>query len=556
MTLTATAKVRSQSSVKIMAKIPQHVIAQSRSSGADISDGVFNQTSRALGQLMGAVNNVPAEIKRELDQAQNMRNQSDINDRLRGMREMQAEHLQQLTRDRTDPSEWATTWKSKLTSYENSLGEKGVPPAVIRAVKEKFKSFAGTSMLSITGAALKENRKNSVRSLESGYNEFIRSRQYDKADELVEQAHRNKVIDDIDAKEYHRGISRKREDDSRQIQLLEDPSSYKKKLEAGELEGISEVKRLKEIEKADREISSQESESITLIRELQSADIIDSKEELIREIDNMGNISETSKKAIIANFESNQEIPGDEQTAFTDRVHDLYTAYTDGSITFEKYEEGFFRLLSEANAYGSRDGVGRLTNFLRARDPLRLKAEEENQRQQGEEEALKQDEAIQKEAMRKRASELTDVDNTISQMVRQRVGADSKINTAEKSFIPGADDVQKARFEKQQGEKGLIIRQVMEKKMSAWAASLPTAPNEIEIKKHMDEIQAETVEEVSQGRFNIAPEQSPSAAAAEEWLGTANGTMLPSIDNGETDFGVPKSPADTEGELPPFNPKR
>lgn len=524
-----------------MAKIPAHIMKRSQSQGTDIPEGVFQQTSRAANNLFAAIGEVPKVFKAELDRAQDIRNQADVSARLRDMRTMQAEFLQEIQNgteeQRLDPSEWAPNWERKLQEFERTLQEKGIPPAVLRGVTEQFKDFSGKSSLSIIGAAMKENRRRAQGHFDLDYQDAIGEGRYDDADGLVDMAQSNGIIDGLAAKEYKHGTKKKKVRDDLDLRLLDDPQKYKEDLP--NLPGLSEVQRKKEELKADQHIAKEERKEVEIIKMLMDTDAITTPEELEAELEVMGSITDERKELLRKSFDSTQEVPFEEESGFIDRVHDLHEAYVGGQIDFETYRKGYDEMSSEANAYGSRLGASRMKGVLRSRDPQIILDQEAKAEADQQEELQEMDEAVRKEARRQRAAKMSDVNSSVSQLVRTRIDGKVKATVARKNFITGVHDPEKAEFTSKQEAKGFILRKELERKAQKWAEEKETPPTEQEIDKYIDEIQAETVEQLAQPPIEQAA-QNDSIEKANKWLGIDGmetndfgvpGTMLPKIDS-------------------------
>jgi hypothetical protein len=499
-----------------MAKIPSHIMQSARHQGVDIPDGVFHLTSRAAANALGDVAEIPAVFKKELDRAQDIRNRSDISDRLRSMREMQAEYLQTIQRDQIDPSDWAPGWEKKLKSFEKTLSEGGVPPVVVRGVTEQFKDFAGKSMLTITGAALKENRRRAQGHFDLDYQDAIAEGRYNDADGLVDDAVSTGVLDDLQGREYKTGTKNRRRQDDLDTRLLDDPMKYKEDLP--QLFPHSKAQQLKEAQRADSQISKYERDEVELIRTLVDSGVITDSDQFEEELEMMQYISKERKKIMSDSFNSNQEVPFEEESGFIDRVHDLHAAYVDGQIDFETYRKGYDEMSSEADAYGTRLGASRMKSVLRSRDP-QIILQNEN------EEAAELAEDELKEQRRKRAAQMSDTNSTVSQLVRNRIEGRVKATVAGQKFITGTHDVKKAEFQAAQEEGALILRKALEREVQRWAEQKDPPPTDLEIQEYLDKVQPTVIEQISQG---IPEEETMNGAdRANEWLKTNGPIMLP-----------------------------
>ena len=142
-----------------MARIPESTLKQSRFSGVQVPQGVYGNPTKALAGVVGAVSGTADAIVSMGFEAQDIKNKADVRTRLRELRNMQTEFQNGVFENNTPPEQWLSQWEAKLKSFENRLSSEDIPPDVKEAVLEKYADTAGSSMLQIGGAMVKENRR-------------------------------------------------------------------------------------------------------------------------------------------------------------------------------------------------------------------------------------------------------------------------------------------------------------------------------------------------------------------------------------------------------------
>ena len=345
-----------------MPRIPVESLVSPRQDEVQLQPGVFQQTAQATANLLSAVDGAGQMVKAQFDRAQDIHNQATISDKRLKIRNAQGKFQNDIIGDPNDPTKnpipphlWAEEWGNRLKALEGDLKLNDEPPAVSRVVENDFKNFSGTSLIEITGAALKENVKRARQNGERDLQYYRSTGNTEMANQTLDELHKRGIIDkDVyedggrtnDLIDQEKELRKDREFDAR---------GYKKALENGEYPELTEVQTMDEIKKAETEIKVQENEALDMIW-MQTGNFgpIQSVEDFERELDEAGDtISKNVKRRALNSFRNSVPLSPEEKTELQKEMDSLIKARENPS-TYKDAYEGFKTKLS---SYGKRDGT-------------------------------------------------------------------------------------------------------------------------------------------------------------------------------------------------------
>ena len=307
-----------------MARIPLQSLVSARQSGVAVAPGVFQQTAEAAHGLLSSVAGATQMVKAQFDKAQDIHNQSAISEGRRSHRDAQAEFQKRMLDPKFTPAMWGPEWQKTLKSLETTLDDSDMPPVVSRALNEDFQAFAGSSLIQISGAALKEN-------LKKGKENFQRDYQFNKAEgrhqdnlKLIDESV-GVLFDPESGDDWKRQTNGMIKQDSMKVHKSNDPRGYIEAVRKGEYD-LSELHQIEEIKNVDQ---------------------------LKNELDNDPNISELSKKAYIANYKNSQPLQAGEMFALDDKIDELWNFRGDPN----RYRKEWSKINILVGTYGTRGGI-------------------------------------------------------------------------------------------------------------------------------------------------------------------------------------------------------
>ena len=133
-----------------MARIPERTFVAPRDSGAQPPQGAFNASIRASKELIESVGGVADAFVKEGIKAQEIANDTQKREEIRGQRDFKAQFDRDMMGDpengivATPVSQWGTEWQKRLKGYKNSMDGREMPPVVKRFVDERLISVHRT----------------------------------------------------------------------------------------------------------------------------------------------------------------------------------------------------------------------------------------------------------------------------------------------------------------------------------------------------------------------------------------------------------------------------
>lgn len=490
-----------------MARIPERTFVAPRDSGASMPPGAYTASIKATQSIIQAAGGIVDVFRDEAIKAQEIKNASDKRDELRRMREFEAQFLQDMQGDpdkgipAMDPSEWGPEWKRRLKGYEASLDQKKYPPVVNRFVRESFKDFAGRSTISITGAALKENRRIAKGTYLRDAQDAADAGRYDDAGVIFDEGARLKIFDPLEVRDGKKRVADIKKQDMLTRSMLGDPRKFQDLVKTGDVGGIKLSPHEQRVwfDKAEREEASQENDAIRYVNDMVLAGEIKNEKELQKELDDLPQISKTKKEIIIKNHKSTKPLAYKERISLRDRMNDDFKAFRDGKISLDEYTKRHTQTSIEMEKYGNRPGAGGLRQRLYQLNPDKFTVEDKDE-----------------EKARKRAKKFKDIDSVAEEIIRERTSGVGRIIAADIEDDP----VKKAKVVTAEKEKAILLREALEKKVRMWMDTLEEPPTATEVKDYIDKIQADTVREIALRKKKSAsqPKQKSKKQKAEEWL--------------------------------------
>ena len=309
-----------------MARIPLQSLVSARQSGIAVQPGVFQQTADATAGLLSSVAGGVEMVKQQFDRAQDIHNQSEISEKRRMFRDAQGEFQNRMLEKDFHPSEWGPEWIKTLEEVERDVDFKDMAPVVQRALLEDFENFAGSSLIEISGSALKEN-------LKRGKENYLRDDEYLKSigdhEGRMKSLEEQKSFDPEEKKDIARAITVDERADDMTLNMINDPLENLKKLESGGYPHLSEIARIKEIDKNKQVISNNQIVGIKDVLDELEADGFQPTKEKTREeqvktaLESNPNISAKAVKQVMAGINNAKPVTVLETQKFTDRIDAL-----------------------------------------------------------------------------------------------------------------------------------------------------------------------------------------------------------------------------------------
>ena len=361
-----------------MPRIPVESLVSPRQSEVQLQPGVFQQTAQATANLLSAVDGAGQMVKAQFDRAQDIHNQATISDKRLLVRNARGEFQNWITENNIPPAQWGEKWGDKLKEIEKNLALNDEPPAVQRAVGETFKNFAGTSVIEITGAALKQNRKAAMQNFQRDSDYYLDHQQYDFARESLEGV-RGEMTEE-EYQDFNRAIDTKEEKDTREQFLNADPEGYKKWV--NETDDLSTSQKTIENDRADSELQRLESNEITVLeRELKLGPdgSIQSEEDLTAALDKAQFLSDTTKKIIKQNYKKSQPLSSEEEYGLYSEMDELQK-FGEIESGNDKYRKAYNKVQEKINSYGNRPNSGKFRADIMNLRPSIMRSRSEKER--------------------------------------------------------------------------------------------------------------------------------------------------------------------------------
>ena len=362
-----------------MARIPSYTQVVTPFQGIDMPQGAFNRTGQAVGALISSVGGALDTVKHFVDEAQNIRNDSDVRERARQMRTLQAKFNEEIMSNKIDPAQWTTEWEKRLASFESTLSEKNgmsVPPVVLRTVQEQFKEFSGQSLLSISANALKENRRQATGFLELDIKDDVGVENFDGAIEKIKHGVATGLYTQLDGAAQIQAIEGQKKQSAMEQIMRDDPQGLIDKLGAGEYDSeYSPNQRGELMDKARSEKVRREKNAMANLQYGIASGYYKNEQELEKDLENdYPDISPALRKAVLANFRGVKPMSFEEKNAITDPVVKGMKDFADGKINMEEFGRIHDNAQSIVLANEGREGLGALKSFLYTADPTSLRS--------------------------------------------------------------------------------------------------------------------------------------------------------------------------------------
>lgn len=533
-----------------MARIPSRSMVSNRFVGVDLPPGVFQQPGRAVAGLIQAVGGAADVVSKHVADAQNIRNQSDVRERLRAMRAAQAGFQRDVLEGNIDPAKWLPEWEKRLANLEVEVEQGGLPPVVIEAVREQFKEFSGSSMIQVSGEALKENRRRAVASWELDYNDAVTGGRYGEAEQLIESA--SDILDPVQIKAAQMRLDTTEQQSNRELDMELDPVGFITRLEAGEYdEELSPMQKQATLERARGMQSQRENQAVNNIMLAIEAGVITTKEQLEEELGRYtSEVSENRAKAMVRGFGELDALTYEERFAVADQINSSLAAFKKGEISLEEYSRRYTETQTTIMGFGKRRGAGALSSLNSRYDPTYFMGPEGD---------------MNEEEARKRAAEVfTTAETRGKEMIRSRALATVKTKVAgfrdqlrEDETKPPSKEV--AEFEATERQFSLQFRAAMEDELSDFLTSyanehegkVPTFP---ELEAYLNKVQPGIVARLIKERKAAAtnpPSGAPKSAGRSSLPLTPNQERLRRWTMPEPD----QTPLDFDPDYPLLPPR-
>lgn len=511
-----------------MPRVPFQTLTAVRQNEAPIQSGAFQQTAQATSNLMSAIGGAAKTVQSMFDQAQDLKNRSDIMEKRRTIRMAQGEFLNEMAGMQKDgtmgqpipPEQWGRLWQDRLKNLQKDVVEdKDAPPAVRRNIEEVFKDFSGSSFIQIAGAALKETRRNGRQNYDRDFGFYMSEGQTDKAKEATEQAWRDGFITEKEKKDVDRAVTRQERDNTIRQNMVLDPFQTAKDIKEGKY-GLSDIAKNKWLEEVDSYQRTQERQALRDANDMIVAGEIEDETQLREFFDEKPEVSETTKKGFIKNFNNTKPLTEVERTRLQDMVDGLREFRTDP----KKYKEEFDKVAREFELVDRRSGKP-MVNLWNIRPELFT---EEKMREMSDE---------------KRAALDKDLASTGRTLIKSMVEASVETAYMDSFKSENKDELEKGEDllankkhniekKKEQELQTAIMRGVINRKMEDYLASLPpgAAVNELDLtdwlKENISMFMDEAYTEYAR-RKNISEPKLKTELPAP-----AGPTMLPGLTGG------------------------
>jgi len=397
-----------------MARIPQRTLVAPRDSGAQMPQGAYNSTIRATVGLIESVGGVADAIVEQGVKAQELKNETDVRNERRNMRELQAQF--DLEKVGTDPTTWGDKWKQKLSAYESSVKSKGYAPVVNRTVEAGFKEFAVGSSIQVTGDVLKYNRREATSSIMQDVQDDADLGNYDTAMEGLDRLEELGLRSPSEVREMRTTLNKTKKNNTFAEAETNDPLQFQKDVQSGKVGEykLSPAEQRIQQAKADRAVAVQQNKEITLIKNRVKAGLITDEKDLQKDLDESPTISDLHKKMITKNFADTKPLSYEERSGLLKQINNDFRAYQKEEIDLEEYSKRHANTGSLMDAFGNRPGGGGMASRWHIVNP----------------DAFDPDKTRNPEEMLKRAKENKDVTSDMNLLIRQRMGIDVAFKTA------------------------------------------------------------------------------------------------------------------------------
>ena len=482
-----------------------------------MAPGAFGQTAKATANLLRSVVGATDMVKKQFDKAQDLRNQSEISEKRRGIRDSQGIFQNEMLKGPdgrpVPPEQWGPLWQERLKSEKEKLGldDSKVPPVVKRALSEDFENFAGSSFIKISGAALKENLKRARSNFDRDTQFLIGQEDFEGTSKLADEAATNGVLTPEETEDFKRGIGLIKQKNDLDYSLESDPVDHLRKVRNGDFKTfrLNPVAEQKELKRTKAEIQKRAAQDVRDIKEIDEGGGIEDEEDLKTRLDESPYITEATKEAYLQNYRMHQPLALEEHFAIQDRIDaNVQKFSTDPTYTQEDYTIEWNALNLLVDTYGKRTGTGAFRADLHNMRPSLFTEGKQNEA-----------------AAKKHAKTLVKPKAIAAALVRVRAaGMAGLIYIKTKPFsgktLGKKSAAANARTKLELSEDEVLVRSALERGIHAWIDTFPMGeqPTEPEMKKWMDE-NADRISMEAMQKATATPEVlETNADKAKKWL--------------------------------------
>lgn len=423
-------------------------------------------------------------------EAQRIRNRKDVREGIREMEKLQAEFQNEITETGMDPSLWLPEWEKRLNNYKSSMEGKKLPPVVMEELGDRFADFSGSSSISITGGALKENRRVTAGLYRADIDDARKRGDFDKAAALTTEAEDENIFDPVEAKGTKLAIERGKDQFTIEQEINMDPKGVLDELgnPDGKYKDLTDYEKDKVKTVAESERAKRASVQMEMLDDMVKKGIGTSwtKEKFEEELNGIPELTDTERKTALANFQNSVPLATSEVFAIGDKIRDDFTAFRDGHISQDEYTKRYEETNALIASQGKRPGTDVLKGQLSQRFQIIMGP-------QGK---------VTDEEARAKAAGHKDVADGIKEMVRKRASGLVDINVAkevgglpENKALGLVEEIKAA-----QEVASVPFRKGMEQAMMEWMQAELDAgrtPNEVQAREYMDKIQPKIAEEIA-----------------------------------------------------------
>ena len=494
-----------------MPKIPSHILTAPADVGVAVPPGAFHESTKTLVDFTRAIGGEADRFLEIGQEAQAIENDRSVRSNIRGMREMEAQHLEWArTPDENgntpDPSTWVPEFKKRLDEYQAGIKAAGVPPVVVEATMAKFEDFAGAGLLGIGALAFKENRKRAIETEQLDLNDLAREGRWDEGRELIKNSG---LIDDIAERRALADWNDKQVDYELRLGGREDPRKLKKDLEAGKWKSLPDDQRAVEIDRAQAQVETMENRALGVINGYEDDGLIknrDQMEEHVQMMVEQGKLTPKLAERRLRLYDRTKPLTEKERRDFSVRIYGDRDAFLNGEIDLDEYRRRHTTTGTELRVHGKRNGIGEFNDISYRFNPSNMKAGSEKEMRE------------QLEAMRKEPHEV------VKEFVRERLKGGLSVSVAE-NFDPDddPDPVKKAEYIKKQDEFNVALHTELERAGSRWVNQQPVPPTPAEVIKHLESIFDTTSRRVNQelqDKMKPTSREALDRANYEKWKNT------------------------------------
>ena len=139
----------------------------------------------------------------------------------------------------------------------------------------------------------------------------------------------------------------------------------------GEVSGLSESDRIRLMRSAKTNKARKESEAMDIINKSVEAKMIQTREDLARNMENDPRISEATRNLALKNWDNTRPISYSEKKKILDRADSLFKDFSEGRLAREDYAKKHHEITTEVNAMGRREGASKIRSRVDQLDPSR-----------------------------------------------------------------------------------------------------------------------------------------------------------------------------------------